>query len=515
MYNESPLNSNLVNEPLIIEDADKNELYEDDNIPIRYLTANQFYETIKTLLFAILPNISCQVSTAIVTLTNMHFIGHLNKPILLAAIGLGQTWANAFGVAIFISLHNGFITRAAQAFGANKHRLVGLYFQKSLILDGLLLIPLGLFLVFSSNLMILLGMEEDVSNIAGTFLRWSIPAFIAQLIFDCTKSLLIAQNIFYYQAIIQAFTCILNIFWCRIFVYSFELEIIGIALARTFTEVLNFILLFICIKKYNLSPQAMIPWTKESYYNLLEYLREILVIGASIYLEWIAFESTIIFVGILKNNIMLAAHAAVFNYIFFYYMFPIGLTVAMTTFIGNSAGEGKVYKAQRYALIGSLMGMLLALIGTILATRNTTELASFFTQEPAVSKVLSKILMYYGICTTADTFIAVFANILKPIGKERIVMKYFIIAYYCLGCPLSYILGVVAGYEIEGIWFGIGFEIHLMAILLLWQLWILDWDKEIRSIREELISSQEKILINNNSQIQMHYLTVINEDCNE
>ena len=54
-----------------------------------------------------------------------------------------------------------------------------------------------------------------------------------------------------------------------------------------------------------------------------------------------------------------------------------------------------------------------------------------------------------------------------------------------------------------------------MVILLIWQLWILDWDKEIRSIREQLISSQEKISIAENSQIQMHNLRFIDENYNE
>ena len=54
-----------------------------------------------------------------------------------------------------------------------------------------------------------------------------------------------------------------------------------------------------------------------------------------------------------------------------------------------------------------------------------------------------------------------------------------------------------------------------MVILLMWQLWILDWDKEIRSIREALISSQEKVSITKDSQIQMHNLKFINNNYNE
>lgn len=467
----------------LIEEPDTEN---DDNLPLLSLNSAQILSGLKILMNAVLPNIAGIVSTALVGITFMHFIGHLNRPVLLAAIGLGQTWANAFGIVILISLNGGFVTLAAQAFGAGKHRLLGIFYQKCLVIYAILVIPLGIFLFFSDSLMIALGIEEEVARLAGKFLRCSLPAFLAQAFYDCTKNLLVAQNIFYYQASIQIFTCILNIFWCQIFVVYFDLDLVGVALSKVITEFLNAVLLIVVIKKFDLSKEAWIPWSPEALEDVFNFFKEISTIGSSIYLEWIAFESTIIIVGLLKDNVILAAHASVFNYTFFYYTFPVGLSIAMTTYVGNSVGEGKQYKAQKFALLGAIISFFIAFVGTLFGTVFCKEIALFFTPEPAVSAVLSNLVFYYAICTFGDTFIAVLPNILKPLNKQDIVMKYFIFTYYGIGIPTSYFLGIVFGFGIDGVWIGMGLEIHLMVCLMLWQLWLLDWKKEIKEIRKGL-----------------------------
>lgn len=70
--------------------------------------------------------------------------------LLVGALGLGILTTQAFGMGILNGLATGLETLVSQAYGANHYELCAKLYYRSLFLCTLLMIPISLFLIFST-----------------------------------------------------------------------------------------------------------------------------------------------------------------------------------------------------------------------------------------------------------------------------------------------------------------------------------------------------------------------------
>ena len=66
-------------------------------------------------------------------------------------------------------------TLCGQAFGANQYHMMGIYLQRSWIVDAVVATILTCLFIFETPLFELLGQEEEVAIAAGNFSLWFIP----------------------------------------------------------------------------------------------------------------------------------------------------------------------------------------------------------------------------------------------------------------------------------------------------------------------------------------------------
>ncbi|WRX23846.1 Multi antimicrobial extrusion protein - like 10 [Theobroma cacao] len=108
------------------------------------------------------------------------FIGHLSN-VELAAYSLIQIITVRFAYGILLGMSSAPETLCGQAFGAKQCHMMGIYLQRSWIINlGAQTVMLPIF-IFASPLLKLLGEEEDVANQAGYISVWFIPVLYAFL----------------------------------------------------------------------------------------------------------------------------------------------------------------------------------------------------------------------------------------------------------------------------------------------------------------------------------------------
>jgi Na+-driven multidrug efflux pump len=66
---------------------------------------------------------------------NIIFIGHLNDPVKVAGVGMGNIIINLFAVGIFTGLNSSLETLVSQAYGAKNLELCGIYLQRGRIIN--------------------------------------------------------------------------------------------------------------------------------------------------------------------------------------------------------------------------------------------------------------------------------------------------------------------------------------------------------------------------------------------
>lgn len=73
------------------------------------------------------PSIICTVVMFVQHFTSMLLAGHMNKPELVAAIGMGNSIQNCFFVPVIAGLNSAAETLVSQAVGAKDYQLCGMY----------------------------------------------------------------------------------------------------------------------------------------------------------------------------------------------------------------------------------------------------------------------------------------------------------------------------------------------------------------------------------------------------
>jgi len=128
----------------------------------------------------------------LVQLTNTYFIGNLNKPALLAGVGMGNMLINVLVFAVTQGLNGALESLCSQAFGAKKYEAVGIFLNRGKIVCTLLFIPVIVLFYYADTILVALHQDAEISKIARLYCLLLIPGVWAQSMFDATRRYLSA-----------------------------------------------------------------------------------------------------------------------------------------------------------------------------------------------------------------------------------------------------------------------------------------------------------------------------------
>jgi len=443
-------------------------------------------EAAKEISLAAIPNILSSLGNNLKDFISLFFIGHLNNPLLFAAAGFGITWMNAFGSAIVFGFAAGFGTLASQAYGAKNYYKFGILYQKVVAVLAMLSLVICFVLYFSEAELLFFGFPADLAAEVGTFIRYLLLDLLFYSVFESTRFYLLSQNIFNIPAYAHLTSTVLHTFWCHLFVNVFGLGLLGIAIARTITDGTSATLCLLYVKLKNPCPESWFPWTPECLKDLVPFAKEIASHGSSVYVEWIAFEITTITLGYLGNVEVLAAHSAMLNYLFTNSTMSLGITLSMSIYVGNAAGEGNLAKAQKYAYTGLIVNFIIVACLDVLMLGFRNQIANFYTSEPEVNGYLRTMVTIYFFGMIGDLCCNTFAYLLRTLGQDRFILKSFIGCYYGIGVTLSMITSVWMGYGFYGVWGSLLTGCYVMLALNTVRFFKLDWSYEVKKIYNDM-----------------------------
>jgi len=455
-------------------------------IPFEKLNFKEKLDIASEIARAAIPNIISSLGSLLKDAISLYFIGHLNNPLLFAALGFGLTWSNAFATAVIFGFAAGFGTLASQAYGAGNNYKLGLLYQKILVVTTTVIFFISIILWFTKAELIAMGFEEELSYHTQRFIRWLIVDFFFCMLFEVTRFYLVAQNAFYVPAYILAVTTTLHIFWCHLLINVMGLELVGMSIARTITDATSASIILLVAKYRNPCPESWFDWTPECLKGLGSFTKDIASHGSSVYAEWIAFEISTILLGYLGDVSILAAHAATLNYIFLNYNVTFGFTLSTTVYVGNAAGEGALHKAQKYGKVGLIMNATLITCQDIFMLLMRNYIAYFYTEEHSVRSYIATMLTFYFFGMHGDLGCNTLAYLLRTLGQDRFVLKSYLICYYGIGVTLSVFTGVILGYGYYGIWGSLILGCWLMLALNASRFMGLNWQKEVNQICHDM-----------------------------
>lgn len=149
---------------------------------------------------------------------------------------------------------------------------------------------------------------------------------------------------------------------------------------------------------------------------------------------------------------MVAAFAAVGRLDGFIFMPAVNLSEAISTFVGQNLGAGKLQRIQRgyRVTLGLAMGVILCLSAAVLVFR--TSLVALFTTDPEVIRLGARYLLIAGGFYAAFAVMLVTGGLVRASGHSLVPMLLTLITLWVVRIPLSWFLSQSMGPD--GIWLG-------------------------------------------------------------
>jgi len=397
----------------------------------------------------------------------------------LAAVSLGNSF-----VFIAMSLGIGFSTAitplVAEAEGAGDALEARGVLQNGLVLCTVLGVALFGLVWLSKPLMYLMDQPEEVVVLAGPYLDLVAFSLIPLIIFQALKQFSEGLSKTRYPMYATILANVINVVLNYLLIFgSFgfpKLGIVGAAIGTLASRVFMVFFLWWIFKQR--------PFFKAFIENLRfrqvkkQLLRKIADLGfpsaLQMFFEVAIFTAAIWMSGVLGKNPQ-AANQIALNLSSMTFMFGMGLGVAAMIRVGNQKGSGNYPELKRVATSIFLMTIILEVGFAVLFLLGRNVLPTVYLDVSDVANqadnmevlaIAARLLLVAAFFQISDGIQVVVLGALRGLQDVRIPTLLTFIAYWGIGFPVSFYLGLHTPLESTGIWIGLLLGLTASSIML-------------------------------------------------
>ncbi|KAL9423073.1 hypothetical protein AB3S75_035210 [Citrus x aurantiifolia] len=394
------------------------------------------------------------------------FIGHLGE-VELAAYALIQIIAVRFSNGILIGMSSATETLCGQAFGAKQYHMMGIYLQRSWIINlatGTILLPA---FIFAADIFKLLGEQTDIANRAGDISLWFI-GILYFFVFSLTiQKYLQAQLKNMIVGWLSAVAFVVHVALSWIFVSKLNLGIPGamsaMIIASWFIVIGQFVFLF-----GGWCPNTWKGFSSAAFADLYPVLKLSISSGVMICLEFWYNALLVLLAGYMKNA-----------------------TIEISSFsicvrVSNELGRGDAKAAKFSVKVAIATTTVIGFFFSLICLVFSRKLAHLFTSNDEVIESVTSLSVLLAFSVLLNGFQAVLSGVAVGAGRQAVVAYINIICYYFIGLPVGVLLGYVADLKVKGIWTGMLLGVVMQSLVLGYVTWKTDWDNEVKKASERL-----------------------------
>lgn len=199
-----------------------------------------------------------------------------------------------------------------------------------------------------------------------------------------------------------------------------------------------------------------------------QYFKEILRVGIPIGLSSTMEVTMFAIVSLLMGSlsaVAVAGHQVAINFSAMTFMVPFGLSTAITTRVGNAIGKKSMSEARQRGYVGIALSTAFMGFTAIVMFSIPDLITGMYTQDRAVQQVAISLLYMAAIFQLSDGLQVSGYGALRGLKDTKIPMYVNLVAYWVIGLPLGYYLGITASFGPQGLWMGLIAGLTVAAIL--------------------------------------------------
>eukprot|EP00727_Mastigamoeba_balamuthi_P011960 m51a1_g7387 hypothetical protein (694) ;mRNA; f:121295-124427 len=434
---------------------------------------------VQICIYAILlPAVLSNYSSLGLTLINLAFVGRLGATPMAACV-LSTTIFNIAGQSGAQGISCALDTLCSQAHGARNPLAASHALQRVLVSVTAFAAPVVALLFFIEPVLRALGQDEDVSRIAGGFLRILIAGMLPSFWNEAIRRALYAAGVSWPQLVV----CLIGVVsitaldW--VFIRTCGFGVNGSAAALSCTWALQFVMFVAIIRASGfhrtvLAGGPSLGALKTGWVEMLKLVASGYVMICS---EWWAFEICVFLAG-LGGAVSLASFSIVMTIQQFCWMLPLSVSITASARVGFLLGANDPVRARFSAwLCVAAIGVLefLYIPPLVLFGR---YFAMVFSSDPDVVAAASSLIPFGAFVLVQDDFNAVFSGVLRGCGMQLFGAVCNVIFFYIVCIPVGCLLLFVAKIGTKALFFGLAVGIFGMSSTFCVRVVTLKW-KEI------------------------------------
>ncbi|HGJ5882927.1 MATE family efflux transporter [Arsenophonus sp.] len=436
---------------------------------------NKYFKEAHSLLALGIPIILAQFSQTAMGFVDTVMAGKVNE-INMSAVAVGTSiWLPAilFGHGLLMAL----TPVVAQLNGSGRRQVIGNHIQQGLWLAFFLSL-LVMAVIYNAHHIInnMPNIDPELANTAVRFLRaimWGAPGYLFYQVLRSQCDGLSKTKPGMFIGFLGLF---INIPINYIFIYGHfgapALGGVGCGIATASVYWAMFLLMRWYIR--HTPSQRDIRANKQFALPDFSLLKRLFALGLPIGLAYF-FEVTLFAIVALLvaplGIIAVAGHQVALNFSSLMFMFPISLGIAATIRVGYNLGSSSTEKAKISAYASIMVGLMVACCTAIVTVSLREQIALMYNRNPEVVLLASQLMLFAAIYQISDAIQVIGAGILRGYKDTRSIFFITFIAYWLLGLPTGYLLGltdfIVPHLGPKGFWIGFIIGLTASAIMIL------------------------------------------------
>jgi MATE family multidrug resistance protein len=418
-----------------------------------------------------MPIVVSQLGHTLAHLADSVIVGHFAGTIQLAAVSL----VNSLFMLILVlgmGLAYGLTPLIAQESGRKNYEECGKLLSNSLIINFFISLLLYAFVHLGTLLVIdHIGQSPEVVAYAKPYLGLLGFSIIPLMIFQTFKQFAEGLGFTKQAMFVSIWGNVINIVLGVIFVKGMfgiaPMGVKGVGWSTLIDRTVMAIVMSIYVLR---SPvfKVYIKQFKVSFFDKVRALK-IIKIGGPVALQYSfeisAFSGAAILIGTI-GAVEQAAHQVAINLASITYMMASGIASAATIKTGNNFGKSNFMDLRRSAIASYHVILLFMAITALFFILANNILPFLYTEDNAVISIAAQLLIIAGFFQLFDGTQVVGLGVLRGIGDVNVPTFITFVAYWVIGIPLGYLLGIKLDMGVNGIWYGLTFGLLTASILL-------------------------------------------------
>ncbi|HSC84268.1 MAG TPA: MATE family efflux transporter [Pseudomonas sp.] len=402
-------------------------------------------QELRALLGLAMPIIIAQLAYTAMGFVDTVMAGQVS-PRDLAAVALG----NSLWVPVFLFMNGTLLAttaKVAQRFGAGQQEQIGALVRQAVWLALAVGLACATLLWNAEPVLKLMGVDAGLTEQSMIYLRGIACGFPAVALYHVLRCFGDGLGHTRPSMVIGSLGLLLNIPLNYVLIYGhLGMPAMGGAGCGWASGLVMWFMMFSMLRWVSWAPYyrpsrlfARFDWPQ---WAVIQRLLSVGVpIGVAVFAESSIFSVIALLIGGLGATVV-AGHQIALNFSSMIFMIPYSLAMAVTVRVGQSLGRGEPREARFAAGVGMATALTYACLSASLVLLLREQIAQIYSPDPTVITVAATLLVYSALFQFSDAVQVTAAGALRGYQDTRATMLITLFAYWGIGLPVGYSLGL-------------------------------------------------------------------------